>query len=273
MCDRAIESCFKAFLKLTVQKSDLQLPFKYTAAMSSVPETFFPLHFRDSVCPALEEPSTEAIDLKILTPLFYRHLARCSHISEFITSSLIALPAKSQTFYISDPQAFLGLLSTRPKVFELKNKSPKLSRLDNLRWRCLRWLRSLFLRSRATIVSPQGTKSIIQDIRPFPLSMLDEFAQESQDRDSANAYRRAVTKLLLSDAITFGQAGVIDAFDLLVRVMLSLVSIHYLGLGLPLMVGTADGKQGQVPDISATVVRIILGCSGVHLWWAFKALF
>lgn len=273
MSNRVIESCFRAFLKVTVQKSDLQLPFQYTGAMSSVPEMFFPLHHRDSVCPYLEESSTEVIDLKIVTPVFYRHLIRYSHISEFITRSLITLPANSQTFYISDPQVFLGLLSTRLRLFESKNNSLRLSRLDLLRWRCLQWLRSLFPKSRATIVSPQGTKSIVQDIRSFPLSMLDEFAQQSQDRDSANAYRRAVTKLLLSEVITFGQPGLIDAIDLLVRVMLNLVLIHYLGLSLPLRVETADGIQGHVPDTGATVVRAILGCSGVHLWWAFKALF
>ena len=241
--------------------------------MSSVPETFFPLHLRDPVSPHLQELSTKAITLKIVTPLFYHHLVRYSHISEFITSSLIGLPAKSQTFYISDPQVFLGLLSTRPKLFEIKNSSIGLSRLDLLRWGYLRWLRSLFPRSRATIVSPQGTKSTVQDIRAFPLSMLDEFAQQSQNRDRANAYRRAVTKLLLSDAIAFGQAGVIDALELLVRVVLTLVSIHYLGLSLAPMEETADGKQSHIPHTCATVVRIILGCSGVHLWWAFKALF
>ena len=247
----------------------MQLPFKYTAAMSSVPETFLPLHLRDSICPTLEELSTEAIDLKIVTPLFYRHLIRYNHISEFITRSLITLPAKSQTFYISNPQILLSLLSTRQQLFELKNSSLRLSRLDLLRWRYLRWLRSLFSGSRATIVSPQGTTSIVHDIRPFPLSTLDEFAQQMQDRDSANAYRRAVTKLLLSDVIAFGQAGLIDVLDLLTRVTLNLVFIQYLGLSLPLMVATADGKQSHVP---ATIVTI-LGCSGVHLWWAFKAMF
>ena len=253
--------------------SNLQLPFKYTGAMSSVPEMFFPLHLRDSVHPHVEESWTEAIDMKIVTPLFYRHLVRYSHISEFITKSLIILPTESQTSYISDPQVFLGLLSTGLRMFESKNKSLRLSRLDILRWRLLQWLRSLFPRSHATIVSPQGTKTIVQDIRAFPLSMLDEFAQQSQDRDSANAYRRAVTKLLLSDVVAFGQPGVIDALDWLVRLMLNLVFIHYLGLSLPQRVETADAIQGNFPDMCATVVKTILGCSGVHLWWTFKTLF
>ena len=241
--------------------------------MSSVPETFFPQHLRNSLCPHVEESSTEAIDLKIVTPLFYRDLVRYSHISEFITRSLITLSAKSQTFYISDPQVFLGLLSTRPELSKLKNNGLRLSRLDLLRWRCLRWLRSLFPRSRATVVSPQGTESIVQDIRSFPFSMLDEFVQQSQDRDNANAYRRAVSKLLLSGIIAFGQTGLLDTLDLLVRVMLNLVLIRYLSLSLHLKVETMDGMQSHVPGMYATVVRMILGCSGLHLWWAFKALF
>ena len=241
--------------------------------MSSVPEMFFPLHLRDSVCPHLEESSTEAIDMKIVTPLFYRHLVRYSHISEFITRSLIILPTESQTFYISDPQVFLGLFSNGLRLLESKNSSLRLSRLDLLRWRFLQWLRSFPPRSHATIVSPQGTKAIVQDIRAFPLSMLDEFAQQSQDRDISNAYRRAVTKLLLSDVIAFGQPGVLDALDWLVRIMLNLVFIHYLGLSLSHRVDTADGIQGNFPDRCATVVRTILACSGVHLWWTFKAMF
>lgn len=255
--------------------SELQIPINYTAAMSSGPESYYPSRLRDSLEYNFPNASTEAIDLKIGTPLFYGQLVRYSHISEFITNSLLTLPAESQTFYISNPQSFLKLLDARPESPLPKKGTPPISALNWLRWRFLLRLRNTFSQTHVTILRPRSSEWIAQDIRPFPLSMLDEFAQHSHDKVLATKYRKAVVKLLLSDIIAFGQPGLVDVFDWLVRVVLCYIFAMSLGLGTSLfpVAGTEVAMRTDVLNGSAALGKSVVGCFGIHMWWAFKALF
>ena len=252
----------------------MQVPFKYTAAISSTSETFFPLQIRDSSRIPSEQSSNEAVELKISTPLFYSNVVRHSHISEFITSSLLTLPPNSQTFYTSNPQALLDLFDTRPRLLGLKESlQQQTAATKSLRWRFLRWLRNLFPRTHTTIVSPHSPTTKLQDIRPFPLSALDLFAQQSQDIEMANKYRKAVVKLLISDIIAFGQPILLDALDHAICIALCYIFVKTIGAAVSQSVGAGNAMNGSTPHGFAALVKLVLGCSGVHLWWAFKEMF
>ncbi|KAG7009101.1 hypothetical protein G7Y79_00003g009690 [Physcia stellaris] len=271
---RNIESCFRAFLKSAIEESEMQVPVKYTAAMSSTSETFFPLQLRDSPRTPFEHSSKEAVELKIATPLFYSNVVRHSHISEFITSSLLTLPPNAQTFYTSNPQALLDLFDTRPRPLGLKNSLQQQSAVKtSLRWRFLRWLRNVFPRTHNTIVSPHRPTVKVQDIRPFPLSPIDVFAQQSQDIEMANRYRKAVIKLLISDIAVFGQPILLDALDYAIRIALCYILVKTIGAAVSQIAGAGIMMNVGTLHDRAALVKLVLGCSGVHLWWAFKKMF
>ena len=265
---RVIQECFRLFLQDSVEQSDLQLPVKYTAAMSSFPETIYPAHIQRSNQPPSVGPSAEALVVKITSPLFYSQLVRHSHITDFITSALLTVPAESQTFYVSDPQLFL-------KLFDIGSKAPRLKEIllphlavDSLRWRFLHWLRDFSPRALATSTSAHITRTI-QDIRPFPLPMLDEFAQRSNNKDMANSYRKAVVRLLVSDMVTFGQPAILDAIDWLIRIVLCYTFVQSLHSSILQVATTDDWTQGDFYP-RADSMKALLGCAGVHVWWALK---
>ena len=271
---RNIESCFRAFLKSAIEESEMQVPFKYTAAMSPTSETFFPRQLRDSPRTPSEHSSKEAIELKIATPLFYSNVVRHSHISEFITSSLLTLPPNAQTFYTSNPQALLDLFDTRPRPLGLKNSLQQQSTAKkSLRWRFLRWLRNLFPQTHTTIVSPHSPARKMQDIRPFPLSPTDVFAQQSQDLEMANRYRKTVVKLLISDIVAFGQPILLDALDYAICIALCYIFVKSIGATISQIVGKGIIMNDGTLHDPAALVKLVLGCSGVHLWWGFKEMF
>lgn len=270
ICYRVLEECFRLSLKASVEQSDLLVPVRYTAAMSSFPETFYPAYIQESNQSPSNGPSAEALDVKITSPLFYSQLVRHSHITEFIASALLTVPAESQTFYVSDPQVFLRLFNQRPKAPRAKETPLPQLAFESLRWRFLHWLRNLSPRAHTTSATTHITRTV-QDIRPFPPSMLDEFAQRSEKKDMANNYRKVVVKLLVSDMMAFGQPAVLDAVDWLIRIVLCYTFVQSFHSSM-LQVATTDGwTQGGV-YLCADFMKAMLGCAGVHLWWALKEI-
>ena len=248
----------------------MQVPVKYTAASSSFPEIFYPAHIQVSDKPPSNGPSAEALDIKITSPLFYSQLVRHSHITEFITIALLTVPAGSQTFYVSDPQAFLRLFDDRPKAPRPKEIILPHLTIVSLRWRFLHWLRNLSPRARTTNTSAHIARTV-QDIRPFPLSMLDEFARRSKNRDMANSYRKAVVRLLLSDIVAFGQPAVLNAVDWLIRIVLSYTFVQSLHSSMLQVARTVGWTQGDAYT-RADLMKALLGCAGVHVWWVVKEI-
>ena len=248
----------------------MQIPVKYTSAMSSTPEKFDPAHIQGANQPLYNGSSAEAIDVKITSPLFYSQLVRHSHITEFITRALLTVPAESQTFFVSDPQLFLKLFDNRAKAPRPKEILIPHLAMESLRWRFLHWLRNFSPRALATSSSAHMTR-FVQDIRPFPLSMLDEFAQRSNNKGMANSYRKAVVRLLVSDIVAFGQPTVLDAVDWLVRIVLCYAFIQSLRSST-LQDATIDIWTQSDFNLWASPIRVLLGCTGVHVWWAFKEI-
>lgn len=271
MSCRAIAQCFGAFLKTTVELSDLQIVVKYTASTSSAPDLYCPVVLQESM--QRDKSFAEALDLNIVSPLFYSNLVRHSHITEFIMNSLLTTPANAQTFYVSDYQAFIRLFDARPRMPGPKENPLPRSAIDALRWQFLHRLRNLCPRTHTTSAAAQTATRAVQDIRPFPRSMLDEFAQRSKDTGMASRYRKAAVKLLMSDMITFGQPAVLDALDWLIRVVLCFTFVRSLSLSTSQVAKTGDGMHSDLSSQYADLLKAVPGFAGTHLWWAFKALF
>ena len=102
--------------------------------------------------------------------------------------------------------------------------------------------------------------------------MLDEFVQWSRDTDLANKYRKIAVKLLLSDIIAFGQPTLLDALDWFIRIMLCSVFVSCFGANVSKVVGTGCEMHSGGLSLSTGLFKNMLGCSGVHLWWALKGL-
>ena len=240
--------------------------------MASTPETFYPLQLHKLPQADIQDSPTDVIDFKVTTPLFYRQLVRYSHINELISDSLLTLPTNLQTFYVLDPKVFLKLFDLQRGFPGLKSPPCLRPTLDTLRWRFLRWLRSISFKGHARVESHQGRTFTIQDIRPCRLSMLDDFAQQSHDADMASKYRKAVVKLLLSDKIAFGEPLVLDLLDWIVRIGLCYLVVRTLAT-VPLQ---AAGASCRTPSDSFLIVLVqlktILVCAATHIWWAIKGL-
>ena len=238
--------------------------------MSSIPEIFYPAHIQAPNQPPPSGLSTEALDVKITSPLFYSQLVRHSHITEFVAGALLTVPAESQTFYVSDPQVFLRLFDNRRKAPRPKESPPPQSAIESLRWRFLQWLRNISRRTRTMSASAHITTTV-QDIRPFPLSMLDEFAQRSENKNMGSSYRRAVLKLLVSDMVAFGEPAVLDAVDWLICILLCYIFVQNLHLSILQVARTCGWTQDDAYS-RADLKKALLGCVGIHLWRALTEI-
>lgn len=91
----------------------------------------------------------------------------------------------------------------------------------------------------------------------------------------ANRYRKAVVKLLFSDIITFGQPILLGALDSAICIVLCYIFVETIGAALSQIAGAEAGIaiKDDTPYGYAPLVELVLGCSGVHLWWAFKEMF
>ena len=198
------------------------------------------------------------LELKILTPLFYDRLVRYAHISEFLRVELLEMDDNNRTLWTSDPVSLLELFSAKGQSNQHLPSQTPLSRFDRARWSVFRKLRrSRSLPSRkipSNMLSGLNPKP--SDIRSFPFSSLDEYVMKSEDAAQAHLYRRTVTKILISEYIAFGIPQLITAFDTIVGLVLSYVSVTALYQSF-----ASEDSSGYVG-----FGRLLLSSNGIHLW-------
>lgn len=105
---RIVEQCFRDFLRSRVENSNLEVPLKYTPAISVGPnvieEIFHPV--------SLPKSNTEDfLALKITTPLFYSLIALDPNPATFISSSVQPSSPHPPTFHTSRPALLASLFS------------------------------------------------------------------------------------------------------------------------------------------------------------------
>ena len=242
---------FRDFLKSRVESSNLPYALKYIPAVPGE-------HHEEIFKPRGPEhklvPCQDPITFKPTTPLFYSNIARSENVYECLAPEIQRPDPQASTFYTSHGPSLLALFeepqrATKPRSSRSVSHLP---RLDRLRWQLVFWLRRL--RSRKIRSSS------------FVAPVLDSFALHSSDVIKACAYRRAVLKLLASDLLAFGVPGVLDLFFASVRIWLCWLCVQT-------SVGLIEPTKGQGRPTMPESGKLILGCVGIHLWWALGRLF
>ena len=243
--ERVIAYAFRSLLRSLVSQSDLSNPMSFESGLStnSSPEWIYPNRLHDSPDSSTHNP----IVFKITTPLFYAHLARHSHISEFLAKEILNEDDKTRTVYISrSPQTVLSLFDdTAPP-----NIPPCLPIHTHFRTSVLLTLRRLTRKPK--------------DNRYLPLSLLDKYIIQHHLEINVPAYTRAVTKLLASDILAFGVPEIMDAVFWLVRAMLCWV--HVMAVKTALLQGIWT-ESADVKMIKGWGWGLMLGLVAVHGWW------
>ncbi|MCJ1227340.1 hypothetical protein MMC12_003995 [Toensbergia leucococca] len=265
--ERAIEKCFRGFLRSEIEQSNLDVPVRYTAAIFSNPniEIFFP----KALQPKASRSSSQPIEFKVLTPLFYDRIARHAHISQFLRSELLNPKNKGQgeTCWVSHPNQFhlIFLESNPPSPIPIL-LSP-LNRLDRVRWTLLLILRQFS----STPLQPDPSLQELSASPPqpytrlAPLSSLDAFALSSPHTSETQNYRKAVFKLLASSYLTFGLPSLIDAISTAVSILLcyttaSATTAAFLGYAIPSSPRSGIWEAVQMAAYS----------NSLHIWRLFE---
>ncbi|MCJ1382076.1 hypothetical protein MMC17_005188 [Xylographa soralifera] len=262
--EKTIEDCFRKFLKERVEQSSIQMPLKYIAAGadSRREEIFYP----KSIATVPEKFTPDGLQFKVLTPLFYSSVVRFAHISEFIYSEEFRHDDKLRTFWTSDPQKLLQLLGKK-QILDSNRANPCFSGWrSQIQWAILRLLRRSPHNSASKEVEqgPELLKaSASRDIRSFRLSTLDQFVLSSCKRLQAEQYRIAVSTLLLSDYLAFGNPELIDAFDWCIRLLFCYA-----------FVDTAVDwvRTLSSPCIFMTASGTLVSCNLIHIWWLVESM-
>lgn len=203
---------FRDLIRYRVERSALPLALRYIPATD---HEFVEIFKSGS---GRSQEGADVMTLKVTSPLFYAKLARSAsltdavlHMAPFSTTKTSRLPAQTDgktltpnaaLFYTSHPQTIFDLLSAVPT--EIHRTAPNqtffsLSLRTRLHWMPIKVLRNL------------ASKTFIMYDHQAVLSDLDWHAIMTSDTAKSHAYRRATIKLLVSDYMTFGVPGVIDA--------------------------------------------------------------
>lgn len=224
----------------------------------------------------------DLVTFKITSPLFYAQIARWTTISEYIEIALSKSDRGTNTFHTSHPDLLVKLFQESSSVFNLHKTWPrhKAPSRDNLAVRPNECHPSPAFQQKPSTWTPmQATTSPLNSLRwtpihllrslrsspshPSPLSGLDASAVHLSitDAPKVRGYRKAVVKMLVSDYVAFGMPALVDAALWAVRVWLCWRCV----LSFDGLVALCNGPTQL--SISETG-KVVMGCLGVHLWWA-----
>lgn len=236
-CFRIIEQCFRDFLRIHVENSNLEVPLKYTSAILIGPnvkeEIFHPISLPKS-------NTEELITLKISTPLFYSLIALDSNPATFISSSVQPSSPHSLTFHTSHPAILASFFSPSqiPVLPSLESSVSANPSADPSPWR---W--SLLARLRR---------------HPHPLDQHSAHLPPVLKRQ----YRMTILKLVLSDSLFFSLPLIVDISSTAVKITLCYLSASTL-LAACRTYGSVDGMGTEAASVSWMDV---LGLMGIHIW-------
>ena len=209
-------------------------------------ETFTPHSLLDKT-----NPHQGPVTLKITSPLFYAHIARCASIPEYIDAALSNPDPKTATFHTSHPHLLIQLL----KKDSAPVSPPKLSP-------------PVLLQSNPTThaTPPHWLPISLLRRHPSALSDLDVHAAHLSQTDRAHkarAYRTAVFKLLLSDYVAFGIPALLDGAVWIVRIWLCWLCVW----SFDRFVEMCDDDRWRRQVTAFEMGKVALGVLGVHAWW------
>ncbi|KAL1650879.1 hypothetical protein SLS58_000998 [Diplodia intermedia] len=250
--EKHLESFFRRYLRYLVSHTDQPIRVSYTPA-PGLGETEEILSSS-----AKEDQSSNSLDINVTNPAFYSRFVHYYHTSEALDRESLFTDEKNKTAWISNPQALKLLPLNHPRYVE-----PLPFQLSQLGvtsgWQLLRKLRCPpAAPSYPDAVQGCSPAFAREDIRPKGFATCDEYVM--RNCHDARLYRQCLLKLFLAQRFGLGFTEVIDLFDLIVRICLtvgvfSVVSSDLRALG-------AEDAGSAVPKI--------LGLNAVHAWSLIK---
>jgi DUF1365 family protein len=255
-----LEAHFRAFLTSAVESTDKSLRIVYQAAHNSDSELVL-----YSSGYLREKEHERTLSIKVLSPAFYSRFVHYSHAQEAFDREALATDEKNRTLIVEPAHLLPILLDAIKTATPRDQKQLHKNSLETLRWSLLRLLRCPPASPAYPSTLPDPTTTAT-DIRTFPRSELDAFAQQSSSIDSA-AYRRTCTKLFLAQRFTLGFPVLVTALDFLFRALLVLAAIVYSSRSEVLDV--LRPRAHTVGDIGPGIGLLLLA-NGVHIWSFLK---
>jgi hypothetical protein len=212
-----------------------------------------------------EKEHERTLSIKVLSPAFYSRFVHYAHAQEAFDREALATDEKNRTLIVEPAHLLPILLDAIKTATPRDQKSLRSNPLETLRWSLLRHLRCPPASPAYPSTLPDPTTTAT-DIRTFPRSELDAFAQHSSYISSA-AYRRTCTKLFLAQRFTLGFPVLVTALDFLFRALLVLAAIVYSSRSEVLDV--LRPRAHTVGDIGPGVGLLLLA-NGVHIWSFLK---
>lgn len=204
-----LEPIFRRYLRYLVEQSSSPLAVNYIpSGMPDTGELFLSPSTKD------EGTTTETLEFKILTPVFYSRFVHYAHDLEGFFSEL----NESSTIWASRPE----LLSK----FALKKPSPSLTLSSISDFAFFKAIQKLRERPEQ-IVRPltssqvQETKPAAVDVRDFRISSMDGYVLAHETHQAKTVYRSCVLKLFLADRIAFGLMPLFETQLLALQVYLA----------------------------------------------------
>ncbi|KAL0259753.1 hypothetical protein SLS55_005493 [Diplodia seriata] len=228
-----LESFFRRYLRYLVSHTDQPIRVSYTPA-PGLGETEEILSSS-----AKEDQSSNSLDINVTSPAFYSRFVHYYHTSEALDRESLFTDEKNKTAWISNPQALKLLPLNHPRYVE-----PLPFKLTQL--------------GVTNVVQGSSPAFAREDIRPKGFATCDEYVM--RNCHDARVYRQCLLKLFLAQRFGLGFTEVIDLFDLIVRICLTVgiwnvVSRDLRALG-------AEDAGSAVPKI--------LGLNAVHAWSLIK---
>ncbi|MCJ1265726.1 hypothetical protein MMC22_005606 [Lobaria immixta] len=260
--ERIIEKCFRDFLRSHVENSNLDMPLKYTSAISIGPnvndEIFHPKSLRNRNPTSNTDTTEESITFKITTPLFYALIALDPNPATILSSSVQPSSSHPPSFHTSHPAIFASLFS--PSQFSVPPS-----------------LESSASTATSTDPTPATSRlswSLLARLRrnPHPLDQHSTRLPPALKRQ----YRTTVLKLFFSNTFFFGFPIIVDVFIVAVKLALCYLYASTLldafeSWRMHAIAGSTDGRaSGIAPYRTAAVGGALwmdmLGLMGIHIW-------
>ncbi|KAF4975265.1 hypothetical protein FZEAL_7932 [Fusarium zealandicum] len=210
--EKSLEDVFRQYLQHLVGQSPAPIVVKYiSSGVAGAAEEVF------TSPSAIESPTTtDNIEIKVLTPVFYSRFVHYAHDFEAVFGEL----AESCTLWVDKPELL-------PKIF-LKKASPTLHASSIVDFLCFQLIRSLRSRPERierplTSADTSVPRSQGLDIRDFRMSSMDAFVLGQDDTSLKKAYRAAAVRLFVADRIAFGNTDLLGMMEFTGRVGVSWV--------------------------------------------------
>lgn len=214
--ERDLELAFRSYLRHLVSKSPARLLVKYTpSGGTSAAE-----EMRSALAQEERSRETQALELTVLTPLFYSRFVHYAHDLEGIHTEL----TRYGTLWVDEPHLL-------PDIFPERGSPTPVARtaMDRLCFETIRVLRRRPAAIPTASTSADGiTASPLVDIRHLGISPMDAYMLERAGPRLKASYRSALLRLFLADRYLMGSTALLGLCIAALRISIAWASVAAL---------------------------------------------